>query len=126
MVLVIAFMGITIDTLFTLNGVYQFNSYDLLLTERSIPIWLCILWVSFAMTLSSSLKWLIEKGAWFALACAIAGPVSYWVGRQNGVVMFSDSVVWILSLEWMLVGLLAVKIINPSVFSNMKSRVMAT
>lgn len=108
---VIAFSGITIDTIFSVNNIYTFNE-GLLLSDRSIPIWLCILWGSFALTLNHSLGWMLKKGPLFILGCAIAGPVSYVVGRTNGVISFSDDYIILIAFEWILIALITLRLVE--------------
>jgi len=118
---VIAFTGITIDTLFKVNGIYSFGN-ELLLTERSVPIWLAILWVGFALTINHSLNWLVKKAPLFIVGCAIAGPISYSAGRANGVIDFSNQSLVIISIEWVVIALTATYLANPSVLNKLYLR----
>lgn len=119
---VVSFSGITIDTLFKVSSIYTFGD-ELLLTPRSIPLWLCILWVAFSLTLNHSLKWLVSRAAWFVLGCAVAGPLSYIAGRSNGVINFSNASLVFISIEWIVIALLTLFLTSPSlVYKRMARR----
>lgn len=118
---VIAFTGITIDTLFKVNGIYSFGD-QLLLTDRSIPVWLCILWLGFAMTVNHSLNWLVRKVPWFVVGCAIAGPISYSTGRANGVIDFSNQSLGLICIEWIVIALITIYLASPKVLSRFMVR----
>src|SRR5690554_7704503 len=45
-----------------------------------IPLWLILLWASFAATILHSMAWLLEKTWLAALLGAIAAPWSYYAG----------------------------------------------
>jgi hypothetical protein len=53
-------------------------------TGGLFPLWLAFLWVGFAAMAPLSLDWLAEKPAIAALAGAISGPFSYWIGVSFG------------------------------------------
>tara|TARA_B100001146_G_C16069088_1_gene385569 strand:- start:321 stop:725 length:405 start_codon:yes stop_codon:yes gene_type:complete len=46
-----AMIGISVDSVLTLSGIYQFENTSLIL-----PLWLIILWIAFSTTLTSSLS----------------------------------------------------------------------
>lgn len=112
LVAMIGFTGITIDTLLKVSGIYSFGDV-LLVTERSIPVWLCILWVGFALTLNHSLNWMVKKAPLFIVGCAIAGPVSYSAGRANGVIEFTNASLVLISMEWIVISLVTLYLANP-------------
>ena len=118
---VIAFSGITIDTLFKVTGIYSFGD-ALLLTDRSIPVWLCILWFGFAMTVNHSLNWLVKKAPWFVVGCAIAGPISYSTGRAIGVIDFSNQSLGLISTEWIVIALIAIYVASPRIHNKFMVR----
>lgn len=121
LVIAIAFSGITIDTLFKVSGIYSFGD-DLLLTERSIPIWLCTLWLAFALTINYSLSWLVKKSPLFILGCAIAGPISYSAGRANGVIEFSNQSLGLIAIEWIVIALLTIYLVTPQILTRCMAR----
>lgn len=118
---VIAFSGITIDTLFKVSGIYSFGDV-LLITERSIPVWLCILWLGFALTVNHSLNWLVKKAPWFVIGCAVAGPISYSTGRAKGVIEFSNQSLGLISIEWVVIALITIYLSSPQVFTKFTVR----
>lgn len=120
-VAVIAFLGITIDTLFKVSGIHSFGDV-LLLTGRSIPIWLCILWIGFALTVNHSLNWLVKKTPWFIVGCAIAGPMSYSAGRANGVIDFSNQSLVLIAIEWIAIALITIYLLRPQALNKFMER----
>ena len=91
-------IGIATDTALALGGVFQFH--DSLFV---IPLWLIVLWVGFATTLSQSLS-VFGKNKWIA-ACggALAFPFNYGVGETLGAVSFGGTylaTMAILALLW--------------------------
>ena len=97
-ILVPAAIGILTDTALALAGVFQFQDSLLI-----IPLWLVVLWIGFATTLSQSLS-VFGKNLWIA-ACAgaVAFPFNYGVGERLGAVSFGETYLesmMILSLLW--------------------------
>lgn len=77
-VLSLCLLGIAVDGVLTLGGVFAFNQW---------PIWLALLWVGFVLTLDHSLRWLAARPVWQqALLGAISGPSSYLSGWRLGAV----------------------------------------
>ena len=71
-VLPIALLGIMLDSVLTLVGVFEFES---------IPLWLGLLWLGFVLTLGHSLAWLNNlPRIMLAPIGAIAGCLSYLAG----------------------------------------------
>jgi hypothetical membrane protein len=62
-----------------------------ILVAGTPPHWILALWVLFAMTLNSSLRWLRDR--FFLSLClgAVAGPLSYLAGHKLGAVTFPDT-----------------------------------
>lgn len=77
-VMPIALVGISVDTLLTLAGLFQFDQF---------PVWLGLLWIGFILTLGHSLAWL-QRLPRLSLAPigAIAGTASYLAGWRLGAV----------------------------------------
>ncbi|WP_335903127.1 DUF2878 domain-containing protein [Shewanella algae] len=72
-VLIPAVIGIALDAMLHLGGVFEFDSPSLLL-----PLWLCCLWGHFAATLGVSLAWLRDLPKWQqVLFGAVGGAGSY-------------------------------------------------
>ncbi len=72
-VLIPAVIGIALDAMLHLGGVFEFDS-----PSRLLPLWLCCLWGHFAATLGVSLAWLRDLPKWQqALFGAVGGAGSY-------------------------------------------------
>ena len=77
-------LGVGIDSLLTVLGVFQFGP-----TIFFIPLWLVLLWASFTTTLFLSLE-IVGRYKWIAAICgALAFPFNYAVGERLGAVSFS-------------------------------------
>jgi len=91
-------LGIVMDSLFAVLGVYVFkNSPD---TVLGFPIWLMCMWLAFAMSIRMSLDWLFAKPKIFIVASAIMGPVSYVVGRNLDLIGFENQHIPWMMLAW--------------------------
>lgn len=72
-VLIPAVIGIALDAMLHLGGVFEFDS-----PSRLLPLWLCCLWGHFAATLGVSLAWLRDLPKWQqVLFGAVGGAGSY-------------------------------------------------
>ncbi|AYV12806.1 DUF2878 domain-containing protein [Shewanella algae] len=72
-VLIPAVIGIALDAMLYLGGVFEFDS-----PSRLLPLWLCCLWGHFAATLGVSLAWLRDLPKWQqVLFGAVGGAGSY-------------------------------------------------
>ncbi|WP_345871218.1 DUF2878 domain-containing protein [Shewanella algae] len=72
-VLIPAVIGIALDVMLHLGGVFEFDS-----PSRLLPLWLCCLWGHLAATLGVSLAWLRDLPKWQqALFGAVGGAGSY-------------------------------------------------
>lgn len=72
-VLIPAVIGIALDAMLHLGGVFEFDS-----PSRLLPLWLCCLWGHFAATLGVSLAWLRDLPRWQqAFFGAVGGAGSY-------------------------------------------------
>lgn len=111
--ILLSMMGIVMDSILKYVGVYDFSDTTALLPFLDLPLWLAVLWFNFCFTLSISLEWLLRKPLVFTLACMLMGPVSYLAGRRFEVVAFSDSNLWILSLEWLIFALISLFVLLP-------------
>ena len=76
-------LGVGIDSLLTVLGVFQFGP-----TIFFIPPWLVLLWAAFTTTLFLSLE-IVGRSKWIAAICgALAFPFNYAVGESLGAVSF--------------------------------------
>lgn len=97
LVLVIAMIGFVNDSLLSVFGVFQF--------EHSIitPLWLIVLWASFATTISHSLSFLnVSKTLQIAVGGLVA-PLSYIAGYKLDAVAFGYPIIptyLLLSANW--------------------------
>lgn len=57
-----------------------------------IPAWIISLWLGFATTLNSSLRWLQGRPALAAAFGLVGGPLSYWAAAGLGAVQMAQSV----------------------------------
>ena len=79
-------LGVSIDSLLTVLGVFQFGP-----TLFFIPLWLVLLWAAFTTTLFLSLE-IVGRSKWIAAICgALAFPFNYAVGERLGAVSFGSS-----------------------------------
>lgn len=79
-VLPLALIGIAVDGLFSLAGVFYFEH---------APLWLLVLWLGFVLTLHHGLHWLQSLPVHFAAIVGIfAGTASYFAGFKMGAVDF--------------------------------------
>ena len=95
-------LGVTVDTLLQATSVIQFYGWSLAFLS---PFWLWLLWVLFAMTLTTSLSFLQTKPLWLsALAGLVFGPLTYYAGAQLGAAAFESSFIHLsaLALTWMI------------------------
>jgi len=77
----LATVGIVTDTLLSVAGVFDFG-------DRLVPLWLCLLWIAFATTLTRSLAMLGKRAVVAALVGGIGVPFNYAVGERLGAVNF--------------------------------------
>ena len=115
--LVVICIGVIIDSVFTVSGIFQFEQNNLFL-----PLWMGALWIAFATTLPMSLK-LLGRNAYVAAATgAIGFPFSYFAGEKLGAVSFSlpPSVTLLLvACTWAIALPLMYHLINrPRVIAN--------
>ena len=79
-------LGVSIDSLLTVLGVFQFGP-----TLFFIPLWLVLLWAAFTTTRFLSLE-IGGRSKWIAAICgALAFPFNYAVGERLGAVSFATT-----------------------------------
>jgi hypothetical protein len=74
-------VGSLLDTLMMRAGMYTFVGHSL---TWVCPLWITALWMIFATTLHSSLRWLLDRYVLAALLGAAGGPLSYYAGARLG------------------------------------------
>lgn len=112
-------LGVAMDSVFQANGVYTFLNNPPSLA--GFPLWLLCMWFAFATSLCLSLAWLFIKPVIFVIAAAIMGPVSYLVGRELELLMFSNAdLVWMVSAwaAWAVLTQLVARAIGSSFASE--------
>lgn len=94
-VIPIALLGISVDSLFTISGLFAFESF---------PIWLGVLWIGFVLSLGHSLAWMRRLPYWMvALIGAVTGTLSYIAGWKLQAVEFPQGYLLtsgVLAIAW--------------------------
>ncbi|GAA0852994.1 DUF2878 domain-containing protein [Aliiglaciecola litoralis] len=78
-------VGLTVDTLLTLNHIFEFPEHATILP---IPIWLIAIWIAFTGTLKHSLNYLVKKPILMTFLAGLTAPLSYIAAARVGVVNF--------------------------------------
>jgi len=98
-VIVVTLVGTLVDTCLIHLGVFVFESHPFV-----IPLWLVAIWLSFSLTLNSSLNFLKHSIKLQYVIGAIAPPFSYFAGSKLGAVTFGYSLpisLLAISLTWL-------------------------
>jgi hypothetical protein len=83
-------LGMLIDGALARSGLLSYASAAPALPPAGAPVWILALWISFALTLNHSLRWLRGRLALGALAGALGGPLAYLgAARLSGAVSFA-------------------------------------
>ena len=91
-------IGISIDSILTALGIFQFEETMLL-----VPLWLVFLWIAFSTTLCHSLLFIGRNKLAVVTTGAIALPLNYTIGERLGAVVFDGSYVMttiVMSVTW--------------------------
>lgn len=112
----IAFIGIAIDSLLSLSGVFNFESPFLWFP---IPLWLILLWLAFAMTLPYGFAFISKYAISTQAIIGGLASFSYLVGRNLDAVTYSYSSI---ATQSLLIVMWAIAI--PLYFILQKRRVM--
>ncbi|MPW35480.1 DUF2878 domain-containing protein [Vibrio sp. B1Z05] len=108
----IACVGVVMDVIHGVTGLFVFSSTP----TAGIPLWLALLWVSFAWYAYQMRALLIRLP--FAIVCmvgALGAAASYFAGLQLGAVQwpYSNTMTFvIIALEWALVFALIIYSLN--------------
>jgi hypothetical protein len=106
------FVGLCVEVFYLQVGVLVQASGTLI-----PPVWLLMIWVLFATTLSHSLLWLRKKLYLAAVFSAVAAPLSYYAGVQlNASISFHDNAwlsISIIALSWAVIFPLAFRWVLP-------------
>jgi hypothetical protein len=101
-ILTVGAIGMGVDSVKKASGLLTYAS-PLPPSEWLAPLWITAMWLLFATTLNSSLKWLQGRYWLAALMGAIFGPLSYMAGERMGAIAFNYDVrftVVVLALVW--------------------------
>jgi hypothetical protein len=83
-------LGALIDGGLARSGLLSYASAAPALPPGGAPLWILALWVSFALTLNHSLRWLRGRLIPAVLTGAIGGPLAYLAAaRLSGAVSFA-------------------------------------
>lgn len=94
-------LGFVLDSLQAFFGVFSFAN-----TTPGTwisPFWMVALWIAFATTLHTSLRWLSGRYTLSAILGAIGGPLSYYSGAQLGALTLNSDVTMsflIMAIAW--------------------------
>lgn len=83
----IAPIGISIDATLSFLGFYNFAN------DALIPLWLCCLWIAFALSVSRSLFFLSRYPLSAVIVGGVGGTMSYFAGNKLGAVTFGEPVI---------------------------------
>jgi hypothetical protein len=82
-------LGLLIDGLLARSAWLHYAVASPALPPGGAPLWILVLWVSFALTLNHSLQWLAAHRSWAILLGVIGGPLAYLgAARLSGAVTF--------------------------------------
>lgn len=93
---ILSLCGIALDTLWYQLGIFSFDSY----TMPIIPVWLALLWLAFSATLFHSLQIVFSKVWLIVPLAAISAPISYYAGERFGAIILGPDALWIISVSW--------------------------
>jgi Protein of unknown function (DUF2878) len=75
--------GVVLDSVLIASGVITFPTTTLLATFLP-PLWMIVLWPTFAALFDDIMRWLLPHMTWAMLAGAVAGPLAYVGGQSFG------------------------------------------
>lgn len=104
-------MGWCLDSFQAAAGLFSFSTGES--GSWISPPWMVALWVNFATTLHTSLRWLLGRYGLAALLGALGGPASYYAGARLGALTFPaapTASLIVLALVWSVAMLLLLKL----------------
>lgn len=90
LILTVGLLGWTVDTAQALAGVFSFGAHSP--APWLCPPWLVAVWMSFAATLTSSMRWLNGRYVLAAVFGAAGGALSYYYGLRLGAIEFNPNI----------------------------------
>ena len=102
LILLSGVVGLALDSLPVALGLVDYPSGTVVVNFA--PYWIVALWMLFATTLNSSLRWLQGRPLLAALLGAVAGPLAYYSGAQLGGMALLEPLpaLLVLALGWSL------------------------
>ena len=89
LLLLAAALGLSWESALVATGVVGYDVGHIL--PGIAPYWIVAMWVLFATTLNSGMRWLRRSLPLASIAGAIGGPMSFFAGYKAGAVTFADT-----------------------------------
>ena len=96
LLLVAATMGLAWESALVLAGLLEYSSGTWM--PGLAPYWIVAMWILFATTLNSGMRWLRRSTAIAAIAGAIGGPLAFFAGASIGAVELASPVIALISI----------------------------
>ena len=96
LLLVAATMGLAWESTLVLAGLLEYSSGTWM--PGLAPYWIVAMWILFATTLNSGMRWLRRSTAIAAVAGAIGGPLAFFAGASIGAVELASPVIALISI----------------------------
>ena len=105
LIILLTLTGTLFDSILMHLGVLSFPSHGGVV----IPLWLILLWCSFAATLRHSLAWLLQRPLLASVLAAISAPWSYYAGSLFDAVSLTYPALPVIAVAWaVLLGFISV------------------
>lgn len=119
MIIIFTLIGVVVESVASTIGLIQFNgqTYSNIANHQVAiaPIWLILLWSTFATTLRHCLSWLYKKPFITVLLIIIFIPVNYLIGARLSGSIIQGKALYFLTYEvivWLLVLPLTIRLLN--------------
>ncbi len=99
-------LGIIIDSLWAFNGLIEYKvGYP---STSFSPYWIAILWITFALSLNHSLKWIFKYPKLALIFGMFGGPLSYLGAERLGAIVINHRslTLSLLAISWLMVILM--------------------
>ena len=93
-------LGLSWESTLVAAGIVSYEVGNIL--PGIAPYWIVAMWVNFATTLNSGMRWLRKSLPVAVAAGAIGGPMSFLAGQKAGAVTFSDTglALFVIGIGW--------------------------
>ena len=101
LIILVTAVGVSVDSFWFYLGILENPDKSLM-----IPLWLVMLWATFATTLNHCLRWFKEKLLVAAIAGSIAGPFFYYLGSRLSDVSMTEPLIssmLLIAVSWSIV-----------------------